>query len=104
MVKRILLLTLSGIAILPAQESTSAIPRNETALRNAIAGLGKKPLPLLPQRVSIAPPAPGACSVARKAMPIERPDSFTVRRLPSTNLAPMPQVAVPAPPCETTAS
>ena len=103
MFQRILLLTLSGIAILSAQETTSAIPRNDTALRNAIAGLGKKPLPLGPRQLRVAPPAPRACSVALWAMPIENAEQFTVRRVPATAVAPMPQAAVPAPPCETIA-
>ena len=103
MFQRILLLTLSGIAILSAQESTSAIPRNDTALRNAIAGLGKKPLPLAPRQLRVAPPAPHACSVALRAMPIENAEQFTLWRVPATEVAPMPQGAVPAPPCETIA-
>lgn len=103
MIQRILILTLSGIAIRSAQESTSAIPRNDTALRNAIAGLGKKPLPLVPRQIRVAPPAPGACSIALRAMPIENGKEFTVRRVPTAEVAPMPQVAVPAPPCETAA-
>ncbi len=100
---RLLFTTLLGIATVMAQDSPNAIPRNETALLNALAGIGRKPVRLTPNLVRIAPPAPRACSVALRVVPIEKPDQFAIRRVPTKDVAPMPQVSVPAPPCETTA-
>lgn len=90
---------LFGIATLAAQESTSAIPHNEKVLQNAIAGLGKKPVRPAPQRMRID--APAACSVGLQAMPMKNPDQFTMRSVPTADVAPMPQVVVSAPACET---
>jgi hypothetical protein len=101
-----LALSVLGFAV-TAQESTSAIPRNENALKNAIAGIGKKPMRFMLQRQPLArpaQPATGLCSVPLKGMQLPKDREFTFRDAPmSETAAPMPKVAVPAPPCETAA-
>jgi hypothetical protein len=103
MVKLGLAISVLGIAAM-AQESQSAIPRNDAALRNAIARIGKKPIPLelQPQRsVRPAQPATGICSVPLKGVQLPKDREFTFREAPaSAPTAPMPKVAVPAPACE----
>jgi hypothetical protein len=100
MLRVTLAIAVFSITALTAQESTSAIPRNEKALQNAIAGIGKKSIRPGPQLVRMAAPAPRACSVALQAMPIENPEQFAIQRMPAQDVEKMPNVAVPAPPCE----
>jgi len=76
-------------AALSAQDSTNAIPRNDRALANAVAGIGKRRLQQPSQPVRISPPATKTCSVPLLAMPLPVPDVES-----------MPRVTLPAPPCE----
>ena len=91
-------------ATLSAQEWTNAIPSNRQALQNAIAGIGKRPIPLAPQRVQIAQQAPGACSVPLQTMQIDPGRSFAMKQVPSPEVEPTPREALPAPPCTGTAT
>jgi hypothetical protein len=106
MIKLGLALSVLGFAVL-AQESTSAIPRNDEALRNAIKGLGKKPIPIALQRqrlVRPAQPATGLCSVPLTGVQLPKDRVFRFENAPpSAETVPMPQTAVPAPPCEAAA-
>jgi len=103
MLKLGLALILFGV-LSAAQEPKSAIPRNDEALRNAIKGIGKKPMPFALQRqrsVRPAQPATGVCSVPLKGVQLPKDREFTFKDAPmSAATAPMPQVALPAPPCE----
>lgn len=97
-----LMFSVLGVAVM-AQESTLAIPRNDAALKNAIAGLGKRPLRAAPQQVRMAQQPPAAtCSVVRRVGPGPKTGQFTMRAIPAPTVEPMPQVAVPAPACEAT--
>ena len=98
---RLLFTTLLGIATLAAQEPASANVHKEKAMQNAIANLGKIRARLTERQVRVN--APRTCSVPLRVVPIEKPDQFAIRRVPMKDVAPMPQVSVPAPPCETTA-
>ena len=106
MIKLGLALSVLGFAVL-AQESSSAIPRNEKALQNAIKGIGKKPMPMALQRqplVRPAQPATGICSVPLTGVQLPKDRVFTFQNAPpSAETVPMPQVVVPAPPCEAVA-
>lgn len=86
---------------LAGQDSGNAIPRNDQALANAIAGLGKRKAEtgITPKR--IARPEGTACSVPLRSMPIDGERQFASRHIEAPKAEPMPLVAVPAPACET---
>lgn len=88
-------------ATLCAQDPTNAIPQNSQALRNAIAGLGKRPLPVAPQRIQLDQPPQRTCSAPLQSMQIDASRQFRARQVPAPEVEPMPRAAVPAPPCET---
>lgn len=99
---RAFFISLFGIAAVMAQGSPSASVDKERAMNNAMANLGKIWARAAEREVRVI--APRACSVALRAVPIETPDKFAIKRVPPTkDVAPMPQVVVPAPPCETAA-
>ena len=85
---------------MPAQDSGNAIPRNDRALANAVAGIGKRRAQPAPPPVRIAPPAAKTCSVPLLAMEIDDARQFASRPLPAPDVDTMPRVTVPAPPCE----
>lgn len=87
-------------AALPAQDNANAIPRNDRALTNAIAGIGKRRPQQPSQPVRISPPAAKTCSVPLLAMPIEDARQFASRPIPAPEVDAMPRVTLPAPPCE----
>jgi hypothetical protein len=87
-------------AALSAQDSTNAIPRNDRALANAVAGIGKRRLQQPSQPVRISPPATKTCSVPLLAMPLDDVRQFASRPLPVPDVESMPRVTLPAPPCE----
>lgn len=96
MVRTICMVLAAGSAMW-AQDGQSAIPRSNQAqsLRNAIAGLGKKPLlPAKPEMVRMAVVS-GACVTPMREMAIENPEQYTMRRVPLGKTAPMPTVTTP---------
>ena len=97
MVKLGCLLTLA----LTSLSAQNALPRNEEALKSAIAGLKNRPLPQSPQQVRIEAPAGKACSVPLQSVPIDSKREFTARQMKPGQTAAMPPVNLPAPPCET---
>ena len=97
---KLLLLMPFFYAALPAQDYVNAIPRNDRALANAIAGIGKRSPHQATQPVRVAPPAATACSVALQSMRIDESRRFASRPLPSPEVEAMPRITMPAPPCE----
>lgn len=95
------LIVLAGtIAVLGAQESTSVMPKNPPALQEALRLLSKmKVLPKTPVRLAMKPPLPNKCSAPLREIPLGKPEEYASNRVPVTEVEPMPQVAVPAPPC-----
>ena len=87
-------------AALPAQDNVNAIPRNDRALANAIAGIGKRRPQQATHPVRIAPPAATACSVPLQSMQIDDNRQFASRQIEVPVAETMPQVTMPAPPCE----
>ena len=87
-------------AALPAQDNVNAIPRNDRALANAIAGIGKRRPQQPSQPVRISPPAEKACSVPLQPMPIDESRQFASRQIDVPVTETMPRVTMPAPPCE----
>ena len=98
---RAFFISLFGIAAVMAQDSPSANVDKARAMNNAMANLGKIGAREAKHEIRVI--APRACSVPLRTMPIEKPDKFAIKRVPTKDVAPMPQVAVPAPPCETAA-
>jgi hypothetical protein len=87
-------------AALPAQDNVNAIPRNDRALANAIAGIGKRRPQQPSQPVRISLPTEKTCSVPLQLMPIDDARQFASRPIPAPEVDAMPRVTVPAPPCE----
>lgn len=87
-------------AALPAQDNVNAIPRNDRALANAIAGIGKRRPQQLSQPGRISPPAEKTCSVPLQSMPIDDNRQFASRQFDVPVTETMPLVTMPAPPCE----
>jgi hypothetical protein len=85
---------------LTAQDNANAIPRNDRALANAVAGLGKRRPQQPSQPVRMSPPAAKTCSVPLLAMPLDDARQFASRPLPAPDVESAPRVALPAPPCE----
>ena len=98
---RAFFISLFGIAAVMAQGSPSSNVDKERAMNTAMANLGKIWARAAEREVRVI--APRACSVALRAVPIEKPDKFAIKRVPTKDVAAMPQVVVPAPPCETAA-
>jgi len=85
---------------LTAQDNANAIPRNDRALANAVAGLGKRRPQQPSQPVRMSPPAAKTCSVPLLAMPLDDARQFASRPLPAPEVESAPRVTLPAPPCE----
>jgi hypothetical protein len=79
----------------------NALPPNEQALKNAIAGIGKRPVRLAPQQVRLDAPADKICSIPLQSVPVDSGREYTGRQIRPAETRPMPQVNLPAPPCET---
>lgn len=98
-----LLLAALAAATLSAQDSVNAIPRNTQALQNAIAGIGKRPLPDSPRQVYKAREKASTCSIPLRTMGLNAGQNFPINVVPAPEVEPMPQAALPSPPCETSA-
>jgi hypothetical protein len=79
----------------------NALPPNEQALKNAIAGIGKRPVHSAPQQVRREPSPAKTCSIPLQSVPINSEREFAARQIKPADTTPMPQVTLPAPPCET---